>query len=102
MKNSKGQSHENLSVMFLPVCNAPASVRIIICATITLTVMQWTKIVISFMVLQGVLGSVEEEMDRESRQFLFPFLNRLFGHGHGHGDDQPSGRCDHYILLLLS
>ena len=40
-------------------------------------------------------------MERQSRQFLFPFLNRLFGHGHGHGDAQPSGRYDHYILLFF-
>jgi hypothetical protein len=65
--------------------------------------MRWTKIVIRFVFLQGVVVAVEEkEMERQSRQFLFPFLNRLFGHGHGHGDAQPSGRYDHYILLFLS
>ena len=62
-----------------------------------MTIMQWTRIVLSFVVLQGVVGFMEEEMDSESRQFLFTFLNRLFGHGHGHGDDQPSGRYSDYI-----
>ena len=80
----------------------PVSVRIIIIGSITLTVMQWAKIVIRFVFLQGVVGAVEEEeMERQSRQFLFPFLNRLFGHGHGHGDAQPSGRYDRYVLLFF-
>ena len=41
-------------------------------------------------------GATEGEMvgawkkERDSRQFFFPFLNRLFGHGHG--DTRATGR----------